>query len=124
MQQLVKLHNAKMMYSQAEVKLVNQKPFFEQGTLTLLHQIELLGSVREACASMGISYSKGWSIIHDAEDGVGCRIVERQPGGKNGSTASVSVQGKNGWNYLKSIKAGSGGRQREYLKKFFYRAIS
>lgn len=94
LQRLVELHNAKMMHSQAEVKLVNQKPFFEQGTLTLLHQIELLGSVREACQSMGISYSKGWSIIHDAEDGVGFRIVERQPGGKNGGTASVSVQGK------------------------------
>lgn len=94
LQRLVDLHNASMMHPLAEVKLVNQKPFFEQETLTLLHQIDLLGSVREACEKTGVSYSKGWNIIHDAEDGVGYRIVERQPGGKNGGVAFVTAQGK------------------------------
>ena len=94
LQRLVDLHNAKMMHPLTEVKLVNQKPFFEQRTWTLLHQIDLLGSVREACEKTGVSYSKGWSLIHDAEDGVGYRIVERQPGGKNGGVAFVTAQGK------------------------------
>lgn len=94
LQRLVELHNAKTMHALAEVKLVNQKPFFEQETWMLLNQIDLLGSVREACEKTGISYSKGWSIIHDAEDGIGCRIVERQPGGRNGGTAAVSAHGK------------------------------
>lgn len=93
-QRLADLHNARLMHPQVTLRLANHKTFFERETATLLRRIEETGSVREACEHVGISYSKGWNIIHDAEDGVGCRIVERQPGGKNGGTAGVTMRGK------------------------------
>lgn len=93
-QRLVDLHNARLMRPEVGVELVNQKPFFNQGTMILLRQIKRLGSVREACASSGISYSKGWDIIRSAEDGMGCRIVERQPGGQHGGKAAVTAKGE------------------------------
>ena len=53
-----------------------------------------MGSVREACQKTGISYSKGWAIIRSAERELGYKIVDCQPGGKNGGQASVSIKGK------------------------------
>lgn len=92
-QRLVDIHNSRLMHPRVQITLVNQKPFFDEMAFKLLRLIEALGSVREACAQLGISYSKGWNIIKDAEDGMGYRIIERQPGGANGGTASVTGRG-------------------------------
>lgn len=91
---LVDVHNSRIMHPKVQVTLVNHKPFFDEMTFELLKKIAGLGSVREACGQMGISYSKGWNIIQNAEDGMGCRIVERQAGGQGGGTASVTDRGK------------------------------
>lgn len=94
MQRLACLHNAKLIHPKAEVSLEHCRPFFSAQSAALLRQTEETGSVRKACARLGISYSKGWSIISDAEDGMGCRLIERQPGGKYGGTAVVTERGK------------------------------
>ena len=62
--------------------------------VTLLREIESLGSVREASEKTGISYSKAWSMIRDAEKESGQTLVERQPGGMFGGAANVSKAGK------------------------------
>lgn len=93
-QRLIRSHNSHLMRPQVKVRLANQKPFFGPGTVTLLRQIECLGSVREACEKTGISYSKGWTILRMAEEELGYQIVERQPGGKNGGKAVVTEKGK------------------------------
>lgn len=77
-------------YCAVKVQLVADKPFFGPGTVTLFKQIDRLGSVREACAKTGISYSKGWSMIAQAEEVVGTRLVQRQPGGKKGGGAGIT----------------------------------
>lgn len=81
-------------HAQVKVWLRKTRPFFGPGTAALLKQIDSIGSVREACAKMGMSYSKGWKIIHSAEDELGYQIVERRPGGKNGGAAHVTQRGK------------------------------
>ena len=62
--------------------------------VTLLRQIEALGSVREACERTGISYSKAWTMIHNCERELPFLVVERHPGGKYGGAASLSKRGK------------------------------
>ncbi len=91
---LVEIHNARLMRPQVKVSLVKKKPFFGPGTVTILKQIDNLGSVREACQKSGISYSKGWTIIHSAEEELGYKIVDCQPGGKFGGVANVTKKGK------------------------------
>lgn len=91
---LVEIHNARLMRPQIKVCLAGKRSFFGPGTVTLLKHIEHLGSVREACQKTGISYSKGWNILHSAERELGYKVVECQPGGKNGGQASVSRKGK------------------------------
>lgn len=80
-------------HPKVKVQLEKDLPFFGPGIVTLIRQIDSLGSVREACLRTGISYSKGWSLIHQAEKELGYTVVERCPGGKNGGTARVSSRG-------------------------------
>lgn len=91
---LVEIHDARLMRPQIKVCLAGKQSFFGPGTVTLLKHIDYLGSVREACQKTGISYSKGWMIIHSSERELGYKIVDCQPGGKNGGQASVSIKGK------------------------------
>ena len=77
---LVEIHNSRLIRSGVKVWLMKEKSFFGPGTVTLLNQIETMGSVREACKCTGISYSKGWTILHAAENELGYPIVERKPG--------------------------------------------
>lgn len=81
-------------HAQVKVWLKKTRPFFGPGTAALLKQIDSIGSVREACVKMGMSYSKGWKIIHSAEDELGYQIVERRPGGKHGGAAHITQRGK------------------------------
>ena len=76
------------------VQLEKNENFFGPGIVFLLRQIDTLGSVRDACAKTGMSYSKGWSLIRSAEKELGYTVVERSPGGKHGGVASVSEAGK------------------------------
>ncbi|MCI8292130.1 MAG: NTP transferase domain-containing protein [Hespellia sp.] len=94
LKELVRLHDAAWMRPHVKVRLINRHPCFGPGTVTLLRQIDSLGSVREACEKTGISYSKGWSMIHAAEEGLNASIVERRKGGRFGGTASVTETGK------------------------------
>lgn len=91
---LAKLHDEGLMRPQVKVRLTRKKPFFGPGTVTLLKQIDSLGSVKEACERTSISYSKGWKIIRSAEEELGYEIVGRQPGGKNGGAAFLTEKGK------------------------------
>ncbi len=84
-----------------KVQLVNKKPFFDVGMVNLLKLIDNLGSVKEACDKAGISYSKGWSMIHLAEKELGYGIVERKQGGKSGGQANVT---KKGFQLLKNFE--------------------
>lgn len=90
---LVEIHNSRLMRPQVRVRLANKKPFFGPGTVNLLKLIDNMGSVKEACDKAGISYSKGWTIIHSAEEELGYKIVERQQGGKSGGKAYVTQKG-------------------------------
>lgn len=92
------------MRPQVEVCLIGKRTFFGPEIVALLKHIECLGSVREACQKTGISYSKGLSVIHLAEKELGYKVVDCQPGGKNGGKAAVSAKGSGCLSYLKFMK--------------------
>lgn len=93
-QHLLEIHDAGLIRPQVSVKIAGHIAFFGPGTVALLKQIERTGSVREACVKLGISYSKGWTIIRRAEEELSYKIVERRPGGCSGGTAYITEKGK------------------------------
>ena len=93
-EEIVKKDHPSQIRAKVKVQLVGEEPFFGPGLMVLLKQIDILRNVREACEKTGMSYSKGWTLIRTAERELGCPIVDRSPGGKNGGNASVSEEGK------------------------------
>lgn len=92
--ELVKQRNEEMVCAMSKVRLFNKKPYFGPGLVTLLRQIDSLGSVREASEKTGISYSKAWQMIKIAEEESGKCLVDRQQGGKSGGMARMTEEGK------------------------------
>lgn len=90
---LIEIHNSRLMRPKVRVQLANRKPFFDLETASFLRLIDRMGSVKEACDKAAVSYSKGWTMIHSAEEELGYEIVERQQGGKSGGRAQISVKG-------------------------------
>ncbi len=76
-----------------KVTFAGNEVFFGPGTVTILREINSLGSVSEACKKTHISYSKGWKIIHAAEEELGYNIIECTVGGKNGGSSVVTEKG-------------------------------
>ena len=67
--------------------------FYGPGVQELLTGISENGSVKEACTAMGLSYSKGRSILRHAEAVLGYQLVKRQRGGAmGGGSATLTPQ--------------------------------
>ena len=94
MERLVKRQNATLMRPIIGVQLAKEKAFLSQETVRFMRLIDRMESVKEGCAKAGISYSKGWSVIRDAEEELGYPIVERRQGGKAGGEARLTEKGR------------------------------
>ena len=91
---LLRSHDAAIFRPEIQVSFSGKQSFFDGESAALLRQIDSCGNVREACEKIGISYSKAWSMIRLAEEGLGGRIVERRAGGRDGGGASVTERGR------------------------------
>ncbi|MCL2215755.1 MAG: LysR family transcriptional regulator [Defluviitaleaceae bacterium] len=76
------------------IRLVKEKPFYGPGPHLLLQLTHETGSLREACRNMGISYSKGRTIIARLEQQLGFPVIVSQQGGKTGGNSVVTPEGK------------------------------
>ncbi|MEG2174779.1 MAG: LysR family transcriptional regulator, partial [Oscillospiraceae bacterium] len=93
-ERLAQRSRALRIYPFIKVSLYRENRFFGPGVAQLLELIETYESVRLACQQMGISYSKGWKILTVMEHELDTAIVNRQQGGRNGGTASLTEEGK------------------------------
>lgn len=94
LQYAIDRQNSRLMRAEANVTLVNSQGFFGPETFDLMKEIEETHSVRKACEAAGLSYSKGWKIIHSAEAELGYRILTRRAGGKDGGSSVLTERGK------------------------------
>ncbi len=93
-QQLKKMYYASLAHPIVNVALAGETTFFDSQMVLLLNTIDSLKSVKGACDTIGISYSKAWHLINDTEKGLGYKIVDRKQGGKFGGHASLTSKGK------------------------------
>ena len=66
--------------------------FYGPGVQDLLAGIPEKGTVKEACAAMNLSNSKGRRILRHAEAVLGYQLVKRQQGGATGGSAVLTPQ--------------------------------
>ena len=72
----------------------DDKRFFGQGPYLLLCGIESTGSLRASAQTIGMSYSKAFAIIKQAEDVLGFALIERKTGGKHGGGSCLTQNAK------------------------------
>lgn len=83
-----------MFRAEVKVKICEDEQIFGPGMVMLLENVQKTGSVKNACARMHMSYSKGWKIINRAEKVLGYKLIERRHGGKSGGSCLVTEQGE------------------------------
>lgn len=91
---ILEQHNRQLLHVDLEIGLVREKRFFDGETEALLVQIELTGSVREACRRLNISYSRGLRMLEGAEEELGFALTQRRQGGTGGGQTSLTREGK------------------------------
>lgn len=75
------------------VRFITDIPYFGPGAAKLLELIEQKQSVSIATKTMGMSYSKGWKILHKIKAATGYDSVITQKGGINGGTTLLTKEG-------------------------------
>ena len=75
-------------------RLYTDKKCFGPGVAMLLRRIDRLHSLRAAAQDMEMAYSKAWTILREAERGLGMKLVDAAAGGRNGGGASLPAEGR------------------------------
>ena len=74
------------------VRLFTDRKCFGPGVAALLQRVQTHHSLRAAAASMEMAYSKAWTIVRNAEDCLGFKLLHSAAGGKNGGGASLTEE--------------------------------
>ena len=72
------------------VRIFGKSKCFGPGVAQLLRQVQEKHSLRGAAISMGMAYSKAWTVIKSAEKELGFDLLMSVTGGRNGGGASLS----------------------------------
>lgn len=76
------------------VRLFTDDKAFGPGIAALLHRVEENRSLRSAAASMGMAYSKAWTVLKNCENHLGFKLLDSTIGGKNGGGAALTDNAK------------------------------
>ena len=74
------------------VRIFGEEKCVGPGVAQLLRRVEEKRSLRAAAITMGMAYSKAWTIIKTAEKDLGFSLLVSTTGGKNGGGATLSQQ--------------------------------
>ena len=75
-------------------RLYTDQKCFGPGVAMLMRRVRTLHSLRSAAIDMDMAYSKAWTILRDAERGLGFKLLHSTTGGRNGGGASLTEQGE------------------------------
>ena len=81
------------------------RTLFGQGTLGLLENILLFGSIQRAAEEMKMSYRQAWGHLKRTEKRLGLRLVEAKRGGSGGGGTVLTPQGKELLDKLSNFKS-------------------
>lgn len=77
-----------------QVGLRAETAFWTAATAQFLELISTTGAMLSACQCMHISYSKGWTMINEAERQLGYPLLQRSQGGSGGGGSELTAEGR------------------------------
>ena len=75
-------------------KMFTDRKCFGPGVAQLLELVDELHSLRAAAMSMSMAYSKAWTVIRGAEEGLGFKLLTSTAGGKHGGGAVLTDEAR------------------------------
>ena len=75
-------------------KMFTDQKCFGPGVAQLLTLVDELHSLRAAAMSMSMAYSKAWTVIRSAEEGLGFKLLTSTTGGKHGGGAVLTDEAR------------------------------
>ena len=78
------------LHANLTVRIFTDRKCFGPGVAELLRRVRELKSLRAAAASMGMAYSKAWTIVKQAERELGFPLLVSVTGGRHGGGAELS----------------------------------
>ncbi len=76
------------------LRLYTDRKCFGPGVAMLLRRVRTLHSLRSAAMDMEMAYSKAWSILREAERGLGVKLLHSTTGGRGGGGAALTAAGE------------------------------
>ena len=76
------------------LRLYTDRKCFGPGVAMLLRRVQTLHSLRSAAMDMHMAYSKAWTILREAERGLGFKLLHSTTGGRGGGGAVLTEQGE------------------------------
>ena len=80
------------LHCKVTVRILTDKKAFGPGVAELLAGVRRHGSLLGAARQMGMSYSKAWTIIKEAEKIWGFPLTNRHAGGREGGHSRLTPQ--------------------------------
>ena len=84
----------KELHANISVRIFTDQKCFGPGVAQLLRHVDELHSLRAAALAMSMAYSKAWTVIHNAETGLGFKLLRSVTGGKNGGGAVLTEEAR------------------------------
>ena len=75
------------------IRIFADEKCFGPGIAVLLQKVQELHSLRAAAMSIGMAYSKAWTIIRNSENALGFKLLDSTTGGKHGGGAVLTADG-------------------------------
>ena len=75
-------------------RLFAEEKCYGPGVSQLLKRVDELHSLRAAALSMSMAYSKAWTVVRNAEDGLGFHLLTSTAGGKHGGGAELTDEAR------------------------------
>ena len=75
-------------------RVFSDQKCFGPGVSQLLKRVDELHSLRAAALSMSMAYSKAWTVVRNAEDGLGFHLLTSTAGGKHGGGAVLTDEAR------------------------------
>ena len=76
------------------VRVFTDQKCFGPGVAQLLLRTDELHSLRAAAMSMSMAYSKAWTVIRNAEEGLGFKLLTSTAGGRHGGGAVLTDEAR------------------------------
>jgi len=93
-ERLVDGHSLRELMIDAKIRIISEKSFYSHAAHLFMQLIEEERSVLNACRRMGLSYSKGRSIIALMEEQLGYHVLESYQGGREGGYSFITEKGR------------------------------